>query len=72
MENLAFIAIGCVMLIFRKSFASLIIDFQNRVWGFRFGEREKKASIFVIVIVGLGFITLSLLAIFGVIHKRGT
>jgi len=72
MENLLFIIFGVLMLIFRKSFASLIIEFQNKVWGFKYGEREKKASIFVIVIVGLGFITLSVLAIFGVIHKRGT
>ena len=70
MENIIFIVIGCAKLIFRKSFASMIIDSQNRMWGFGFGEREKKASAFVIVIVGLGFIVISLLAIFGVIHKR--
>jgi hypothetical protein len=57
---------GCLMLIFRDSFARNIIKFP--LWGFNFGEREIKANKFVIGIVGTGFIIFGTLSLSGIIR----
>jgi hypothetical protein len=58
--NIWLIALGSAALIFRKRFASMNIRFQNRVWGFGFGDREEEASVFVIVVSGLVFVVIGL------------
>ncbi len=58
--NLWLIALGSAALIFRKRFASMNIRFQNRMWGFGFGDREEGASVFVIIIGGLVFVVIGL------------
>src|SRR5512139_2170958 len=66
---ISFIA-AVLALIFRDWFARQIIDFQNTVWGFNFGEREIKASKIAIIITGSAFILFDILAILGIIKLR--
>ncbi len=60
MEQILSILIGLVLILVRKKLASLIIRIQNKMWGFKFGEREIKASEVVLVGVGLFLIVNSL------------
>jgi len=47
-----------------------MVDFQNKVWGFHFGEKEVRASTVGIIIVGIGFVVISLLSLLNIIHFR--
>ena len=68
--NIVFLLAGIAMIIWRKQYTRFIIESQNRVWGYKFGNREIRATKFVIILVGTGFIVSSLLALFGLIHFR--
>jgi hypothetical protein len=61
---------GFLMCIFRKQFAKSAMKNQNRTWGFRFGEEKVKIAEVFAFLAGLGFMIISLLDIFGVIHIR--
>lgn len=61
------IVVGCLMVIFHKSFARLIIEQQNKFWGFHFGDREVKISGIISIIAGTGMIVLSLLSLLKII-----
>jgi hypothetical protein len=56
---------GIFLLWFRKEFASFCIMDQNRLWGFRFGERTTRLTEVVVVVSGLGFVIFGLLALLG-------
>jgi hypothetical protein len=62
---IGFIAIvaGCASIIFKKQIVRYSITFQNRTFGFHFGEREIKASEKVAPFIGLFFITIGTLGI---------
>jgi hypothetical protein len=62
---------GVLLILFCKPLARTCIEMQNEFWGFHFGERWVKPSMFVIVTVGIGWITLAVLILLGVIHPRG-
>jgi hypothetical protein len=65
--------VGCALLIWRKRFAAAVVREQNRMWGFRFGQREERISLFVATLVGIGFLTIGILGLLGLIHwKPGT
>lgn len=62
--------VGCAMILWRDRFARKTIEEQNRVWGFRFGEREEKRTKLIVFVVGTGFIIFGLLALSGVWEFR--
>ena len=62
--------VGCAMILWRDRFARKTIEEQNRVWGFRFGEREEKRTKLIVFVVGMGFIVFGLLALSGVWQFR--
>lgn len=64
------VAAGSALLLFRKKFASNVIEGQNRVWGFNYGDRERKATEYVTIIVGTGFLVIGILGVIGIIHFK--
>ena len=64
------ISIGVSLLVFHKQFAERCIEDQNRRWGSHFGEREVRRTKLVVIIVGLGFIIMALLCLFGIARVR--
>jgi hypothetical protein len=64
---------GLALLIWRRRFAAAVVREQNRMWGFHFGQREERISTFMATLVGIGFLTIGVLGLFGLIHwKPGT
>ena len=61
---------GCVLIIWRRWFGALVVRNQNRMWGFRFGEREERISAFVATVVGLGFLAVGILGSLGFLHWK--
>ncbi len=59
-----------LLLYFRDWFARLIINFQNTVWGFHYGEREIRATKFVAVTVACFVILFDILVVLGIIKFR--
>ena len=64
------ILVGCIAIIYRTPYAQKIIDFQNTVWSFNFGERDIKMSKIVIIIVGCASIVFGFLLVFHLIHFK--
>jgi hypothetical protein len=62
--------LGAALISFRGSSARLVVEGQKDAWGFRFGRREERLSQFVIGIVGLAFVVVGVLSLFGVIHWK--
>src|SRR3990172_12023267 len=62
--------VGCLLVVFRVSFAHKLIEQQNKFWGFHFAEGAIKATEFISLIVGAGFIILALLSIFQTIRFK--
>lgn len=56
--GLVAIAVGCAIIIFRKKFVRYGVSFQNKMFGFHFGEREIKAGDRSAPVIGLAFIAL--------------
>lgn len=44
--------LGCTLLLLRKPYARLIINFQNSFFGFRFGDKDIGNSEWVIAVIG--------------------
>jgi hypothetical protein len=55
------ILLGVILIVFRRQVAEKIIQSQNSLWGFHFGEQEIKSSEIVVVIVGIGAIIFAIL-----------
>ena len=56
-SGLVFIIVGCLAVVFRKSYAKRIIEGQKTfLWGINFGEREVVISKIIIIIAGILFI----------------
>lgn len=64
------IAVGCLVIIVRKSFARRIIEDQNRAWGFHFGDRDVKVTGYILIIIGTVAIVFGLLAVFQAIRFK--
>ena len=62
--------LALLLLYFRDRLARLIVNFQNTVWGFHYGEREIRATKFVAVIVACFLILLDILVVLGIIKFR--
>lgn len=62
--------IGCALVFFRVSFAGKVIEYQNKFWGFHFGESAAKATELISLIVGVGFIVVAFLSIFQIIRLK--
>ncbi|MHB8974355.1 MAG: hypothetical protein ACYC3X_12885 [Pirellulaceae bacterium] len=54
---------GVLLIRFRKKFAAYCIEDQNRLWGFRFGERTTRMTASMIVVIALGWIAIGLMAL---------
>lgn len=61
---------GALLIIFSKTFAKAHIKSQNRAWGFKFGEKEEKETIFVSRLIGLIAILMALLDFFGFFGRK--
>lgn len=61
------IIIGCIIIIFRDRFVCSSIEFQNRAFGFHFGEKEIKAGKRSAPIIGVAFIIMGVLTLVGVL-----
>jgi hypothetical protein len=61
--SLGLIAAGSLLLITHDRYARYVIKYQNKAWGFHFGEREIKASKFVIIFVGFALIVWGVLGL---------
>lgn len=59
------VIIGFMLIKYRVSFARYLVDQQNSLWWFHFGNREARISEIVAVIVGAGFFIVGLLLILG-------
>ena len=68
LQDMVFFGVGYYCLAHRKSFVRQSIEQQNRLFGFHFNERDRKIAEVVIVIVGLGFITSSVISILQHLH----
>jgi ABC-type nickel/cobalt efflux system permease component RcnA len=66
------IVVGVVLIVARKAFAHAVVVSQNAVWRFHFGDKERKISEFIAVLVGLGLLVLSTLALLGILRVKGT
>lgn len=64
------VLIAITAILHRKKIARDVIEYQNRTWGFHFGEREIRASEFVIVVTGITIVLLSALSLLGLIKSR--
>lgn len=68
--GLVFLFFAFLMLVLNKRFARLVIESQNKFWGFRFGEREIRNTRIIGFIVGTGFLIIGFLSLFQIIHFR--
>jgi hypothetical protein len=59
-------------IIFRERFARAHVAGQNRLWGFRFGERERKLTKIVVVIGAGGLLVFGVLLLVGVLNFPST
>lgn len=66
--GILFLIVGCAMLTFRKVFAREVIRQQNELFRSDFGEREEMTSVFVVTIVGVGFVAFGVLMLLNVIN----
>jgi hypothetical protein len=64
------VLIGSGLLIWRKLFAAAVVGEQNRMWGFRFGDREERMSVIAVIIAGSGFLAIGILSLLGFIHCK--
>lgn len=62
--------VGVGLIVLRKRFARYTIRQQNRVWGFQFGENARRSAEVVALVVGVGFVTMGILATLGVIRPK--
>jgi hypothetical protein len=62
--------LGAALISSRGSLARLVVEGQKNAWGFTFGRREERLSQFVILIVGLAFVMVGLLALVGIIDWK--
>jgi hypothetical protein len=60
LSGLILIVIGVFLIAFREWVSKKTIESQNRTWSFHFGEQEIRATKYLAVIVGIGFIILGL------------
>lgn len=56
--------VGLTMLIFNKPFSRAQIESQNQFWKLNYGKKEIGVSRIVILIVGVAFVIVGLLALF--------
>lgn len=64
------IIIGAAAIIFRKPYARYLVSYQNKTFGFKFGESQVTSGRFVIIIVGTVSMIVGILILLGVIHQR--
>ena len=64
------VIVGCLAIIFRTWLAGAFVEFQNKFWGFHFGEREIKANKILLPILGVCAIAIGLLFFFQIIYFK--
>lgn len=64
------VIIGVLMITFNRKCAHFTIETQNRTWGFHFGKAEETFTRVLAIVVGLGFVTVDILAIAGIVTFR--
>lgn len=64
------VVVGAGLILLRKPFAQYAIKQQNRIWRFQFGENARRSAEMVALVVGVGFVTIGLLAILGIIQPK--
>lgn len=64
------IIFGAFIVINRSQWSRKAIEFQNKKFGFHFGEKEVRATVFVYLLVGSAFIIMGILSIFGILEPK--
>jgi len=64
------IIMGFYILIYRTQWSFKAIEQQNKIFGFSFGKKDIKATSFVGLLVGLAFIVIGALTLFGIIEPE--
>jgi len=62
------VRVGLILL--RRPFSQYALRQQNRVWGFRFGDNARRSAEVVALVVGIGFVTIGILATLGIIRPK--
>jgi len=52
--------VGGILIIFGRKFAQLVIESQNKMWGFHFGKRELLITSILSFIIGAVLVVLNL------------
>lgn len=70
--DLVNIFVGCLCILFRKSFASFAMEQQNKLkfWGRPYGQEEIEYTKIIILICGIVFVLFGLLSLCGVIRYK--
>ncbi len=68
-DGMVGIALGLVVIVFRRRIAEHIITFQNETFGFEFGDGWIRWSEFVSIVGGTFSIVLGLLVLTGIVNR---
>ena len=66
LEAVFLLVIGGLLILFRVQYERFVADWQNRLWGLRYGEFATRAVVVVNMIVGIGFVVAGILRLVGV------
>ncbi len=70
LDGLFCLIIGSLAIIFRNFFSRNAMRFQNKVWGFKYGEDEIFLTKIGAISIGIIFIVIGIFAIFHLIKVR--
>jgi len=62
--------VGCVLIFLRVPFARIVIEQQNKFWGFNFAEGALKTTQIVSLIVGVGFVIVGILPMLDIVISK--
>jgi len=64
------VVVGVGLILLRRPFSHYALRQQNRVWGFRFGDNARRSAEVFALVVGIGFVTIGILATLGIIRPK--
>ena len=70
MMSVIAVVVGVGLILLRRPFSQYALRQQNRVWGFRFRDNARRSAEVVALVVGIGFVTIGILATLGIIRAK--
>ena len=64
------VVVGVGLMLLRRPFSQYALRQQNRIWRFRFGDNARRSAEVVALVVGIGFVTIGILATLGIIRPK--